>query len=89
MRGKLVPLVSLSEVFWSAAGEDREETAVVLVKKGDRTAGLVVDRFIGQKEIVIKSLGRYLGEVFGFSGATILGDGRIALVLDPDAFFAR
>lgn len=89
VRGKLVPLVSLSEVFWSAAGEDREETAVVLVKKGDRTAGLVVDRFIGQKEIVIKSLGRYLGEVFGFSGATILGDGRIALVLDPDAFFAR
>lgn len=59
------------------------------MKKGEQLAGLMVDSFIGQREIVIKSLGRYLGEVFGFSGATILGDGRIALVLDPNAFISQ
>lgn len=90
LRGQVIPLIPLSEVLELSAGDkSNEETAVVVVKKGEQLAGLMVDSFIGQREIVIKSLGRYLGEVFGFSGATILGDGRIALVLDPNAFISQ
>ena len=48
-------------------------------------AGLIVDSFIGQQEIVLKSLGNYLADVFAISGATILGDGQVALVIDSNA----
>ena len=56
---------------------------MVVVKKGEKLAGLVVDRLIGQQEIVIKSLGKYLSNVSKIiGGATILGDGEVALILD-------
>lgn len=55
---------------------------VVIVKKGDKLAGLVVDNLMGQQEIVIKSLGKYINIDKVISGATILGDGEIALILD-------
>ena len=48
-------------------------------------AGLIVDSFIGQQEVVLKSLGNYLRDVFAISGATILGDGEVALIIDPNA----
>lgn len=86
-RGRIVPLVSLQEIFQiPTSGKAREdEVAVVIVRKGEKMAGLVVDSFIGQQEIVLKSLGKYLVNVFAISGATILGDGQVALILDCNA----
>jgi two-component system chemotaxis sensor kinase CheA len=87
-RSGIIPLVNLSEVLdcpdSSAIGET-EEMNVVIIRKGDRTAALIVDDLLGQQEIVLKSLGRYLSGVFAVSGATILGDGQVALIIDPNA----
>ena len=55
---------------------------MVIVRKGDTMTGLVVDNLIGQQEIVIKSLGKYIKNSKLISGATILGDGEVALILD-------
>ncbi|RXT15134.1 chemotaxis protein CheA [Ammoniphilus sp. CFH 90114] len=83
-RGRVVPLVSLKKIFHIPDSLDnkRDEISVVIVRKGDKMAGLVVDSFIGQQEIVLKSLGKYLVNVFAISGATILGDGQVALIID-------
>ncbi|MED4569565.1 chemotaxis protein CheA [Brevibacillus agri] len=86
-RGRVVPLVSLQDIFQvpdNGADKD-DEVAVVIVRKGEKMAGLVVDSFIGQQEIVLKSLGKYLVNVFAISGATILGDGQVALIIDCNA----
>ncbi|MGM9927533.1 MAG: chemotaxis protein CheW [Bacillus sp. (in: firmicutes)] len=85
-RGKVVPLLNLSEIFDVPVYEqDEEYISVVIVRKGDKMAGLLVDSFIGQQEIVLKSLGEYLTSVFAISGATILGDGQVALIVDCNA----
>ncbi|MFF2752586.1 chemotaxis protein CheW [Psychrobacillus sp. NPDC058041] len=85
-RGKVVPLVFLEDVFDVPRESNEEEFhSVVLVRKGDKLAGLVVDSFIGQQEIVLKSLGEYLSSVFAISGATILGNGQVALIVDCNA----
>ncbi|WP_126426411.1 chemotaxis protein CheA [Brevibacillus marinus] len=86
-RGRVVPLVSLKDIFQIPDnGEEKtEEIEVVIVRKGDKMAGLIVDSFIGQQEIVLKSLGKYLVNVFAISGATILGDGQVALIIDCNA----
>lgn len=87
-RGKVVPLVYLKNIFKIPQSENKkrdDEVAVVIVRKGDKMAALVVDSFIGQQEIVLKSLGKYLINVFAISGATILGDGQVALILDCNA----
>ncbi|MGM0844618.1 MAG: chemotaxis protein CheW [Bacillota bacterium] len=84
-RGKVVPLMFLEEVFDVAQRGEDEFYSVVIVRKGDRMAGLVVDSFIGQQEVVLKSLGNYLTDVFAISGATILGDGQVALIVDCNA----
>lgn len=86
-RGKVVPLLYLNDLF-NVPFESENNTdgiSVVIVRKGDKLAGLVVDSFIGQQEIVLKSLGNYLTNVFAISGATILGDGQVALILDCNA----
>jgi two-component system, chemotaxis family, sensor kinase CheA len=84
-RGKVVPLISLKDVFEvPMTEEDSEFASVVIIRKGDKLAGLIVNKFIGQQEIVLKSLGDYLGDVFGISGATILGDGQVALIIDTN-----
>ena len=62
--------------------EEPDHLTVVIVQKGDSQAGLVVDNLIGQQEIVIKSLGKYINGNKLISGATILGDGEVALILD-------
>ncbi|WP_310550350.1 chemotaxis protein CheA [Paenibacillus glufosinatiresistens] len=87
-RGSHIPLLSLSALFEvpDYSEKDEEETEIVVIRKGDRMAALAVQDFIGQSEIVIKNLGKYLPEVQGISGATILGDGQVALILDPNAF---
>ena len=65
--------------------DPNENLVVVIVKKGDKYAGLVVDELIGQQEIVIKSMGKYINKCKIISGATILGDGEVALILDANA----
>ncbi|HET7578456.1 MAG TPA: chemotaxis protein CheA [Bacillales bacterium] len=82
-RGKMVPLISLRDVFEIPGGDsDARFYSVVIIRKGDKLAGLVVDAFIGHQEIVLKPLGNYFNEIFGVSGATILGDGKVALIID-------
>lgn len=86
-RGHIVPLVSLEKVFKIPRPEEGQgdEMSVIVVKKGEKMAGLIVDDFIGQQEIVLKNLGTYLPNVFAISGATILGDGQVALIIDCNA----
>ncbi len=83
-----IPLLSLSRVFEVPDFDEREEeeTEIVVIRKGDKLAAIAVENFIGQNEIVLKSLGSYLPETMGISGATILGDGQVALIIDPNAF---
>jgi two-component system chemotaxis sensor kinase CheA len=86
-RGQVVPLLDLQEVLQipEDGKMDERQHAVIVLKKGEKLTGLVVDQFIGQQELVLKSLGDYLGDVFAISGATILGDGQVALIIDPNA----
>ena len=67
--------------------KEPESLTVVVVKKGDNYAGLVVDNLIGQQEIVIKSLGKFIKANKIISRATILGDGEMALILDVNTLF--
>lgn len=83
LRGAVIPLVRLDKILDINDGqEDPENLTVVIVKKGDSQAGLVVDNLMGQQEIVIKALGNYINNNKIISGATILGDGEVALILD-------
>jgi two-component system chemotaxis sensor kinase CheA len=86
-RKSVIPLVSVSSLFQVPDfNEDlEEETEIVVVRKGDKQVALMVDEFIGQQEIVLKTLGKYLTGIFAISGATILGDGQVALIIDPNA----
>ena len=84
LRDTVIPLVRLDRVLDVEPVEDPESLTVVIVKKGDQQAGLVVDDLIGQQEIVIKSLGKYMTGNKLISGATILGDGEVALIIDAN-----
>lgn len=85
IRDLVVPLIRLNNVLDIESKKDPEENlVVVIVKKGDKQAGLVVDELIGQQEIVIKSLGKYISKCKIISGATVLGDGEVALILDAN-----
>ena len=83
LRGKVIPLIRLDRILDIEPMEQEPESLiVVIVKRGDNLAGLVVDNLMGQQEIVIKSLGKYINGNKLISGATILGDGEVALILD-------
>lgn len=85
-RGHIVPVVYLKEEFnVEDSSDDLDQLHVIVVKKGDKLTAFVVDSFIGQQEVVLKSLGDYLTNVFVISGATILGDGQVALIIDCNA----
>ncbi|MCM2988153.1 chemotaxis protein CheA [Bacillus safensis] len=85
-RGFIVPVVYLKKQFHVPnANELEEELHIIVVRKGDKLTAFVVDSFIGQQEVVLKSLGDYLPNVFAISGATILGDGQVALIVDCNA----
>jgi two-component system chemotaxis sensor kinase CheA len=85
LRGSVIPLIRLDQLLDIEPRENEpEELTVVIVKRGDSQAGLVVDNLMGQQEIVIKSLGKYINGNKLISGATILGDGEIALILDTN-----
>ena len=81
-----IPIIRLHDVLdVKPLDEEMDSLTVVIIKKGDRQAGLVVDRLIGQQEIVIKSLGKYIANSSKLiSGATILGDGEVALIIDAN-----
>ena len=86
LRGNVIPLIRLSkELDIESSKSPEENMVVVIVKKGEKLAGLVVDELMGQQEIVIKSLGKYISKCKIISGATILGDGEVALILDANA----
>lgn len=86
LRGDVIPLIRLNEVLDIASTKGPDDNLIVaIVKKGDKLAGLVVDELMGQQEIVIKSLGKYINKSKVISGATILGDGEIALIIDANA----
>ena len=83
LRGSVIPLIRLDRMLdIEPMEEEPEYLTVVIVKRGDAQAGLVVDNLMGQQEIVIKSLGKYINGNKLISGATILGDGEVALILD-------
>ena len=85
LRGTVIPLIRLSkELDIESSKSPDENMVVVIVKKGEKLAGLVIDELMGQQEIVIKSLGKYISKCKIISGATILGDGEVALILDAN-----
>ncbi len=87
-RNMTLPILRMDEILQiQSTNNYQEELIVVVVKKGDKFAGLVVDNLIGQQEIVIKSLGKYLSGIKIIAGATILGNGQIALIVDPNSLF--
>ena len=81
IRGQLVPYLRLADLFGSDTPRDPHQK-VVVVSSGDTRVGLVVDQILGNHQIVIKQLSRFHSVVRRFSGATILGDGSVALILD-------
>lgn len=83
LRGVVIPIIRLDQMLEvMPEKEDDDNLTVVIVRKGDKLVGLVVDNLMGQQEIVIKSLGKYINNSKIISGATILGDGEVALILD-------
>lgn len=85
LRGAVLPLIRLNKVLDIDSKADPDASLiVVVVKKGEKLAGLVVDELMGQQEIVIKSLGKYINKSKLISGATILGDGEVALIIDAN-----
>lgn len=88
LRGTVIPLIRLDNILdCEPTEENPDNITVVVVKKGDSLVGIVVDNLIGQQEIVIKSLGKVIENNRYISGATILGDGEVALILDVNALF--
>jgi len=89
LRDEIIPIVNLARVL--RRGNDSfiltERPYIVVVGLAEKKLGLIVDRFLGQEEVVIKSLGSYLGSTEGVAGATILGDGRIRLIVDIIGLF--
>lgn len=88
VRGVVLPLVRLCRVF-NQAEKEADRLYVVIVGTGDQQVGVIVDKLIGEQEIVIKSLGEHLGRIAGLSGATILGDGRVSLIIDVRALISE
>ncbi|MCH5271199.1 MAG: chemotaxis protein CheA [Lachnospiraceae bacterium] len=86
LRGSVIPIIRLEKELDIVSSKGPDESMVVIIaKKGDRMAGFVVDELLGQQEIVIKSMGKYIDNKCKLiSGATILGDGEVALILDAN-----
>ena len=82
LRGEIIPIIRMEEALQVPHTKDSDEHFVVVVHAGEAKAGIVVDNLIGQQEIVIKTLGNLFAGLKLFGGATVLGDGRVALILD-------
>jgi len=88
LRGQVVPLVRVGEFFRLGAPRDPDKVMIVIVGLQGRQVGLVVDSFQGEQEIVIKPLSDVIGRIAGISGATILGNGSISLIIDVHSLVA-
>lgn len=85
LRDAVIPIINLAEILEVPDSQnDSDSLTVVIVKKGDTLAGFIVDTLIAQQEIVIRSLGKYLSGIKNITGATILGNGEVALILDTN-----
>lgn len=84
LRGQIIPIIRLAKVLDipEDCRNNQDELFIVIVHMGDHRAGIVVDNLIGQQEIVIKSMGKLLAGIKVIAGATILGNGQVALILD-------
>lgn len=91
LRGEVLTLCDLASILGASRGdeESQDEYPVVVVKTGRTRVGFIVSELIGQQDIVIKSLGRFLSKIRGIAGATILGDGNVALILDVAGLYDR
>lgn len=85
VRNEIIPIVRLRSVIGLEEDTDSEMLMCVIVQKGEKQVGFIVDSLIGQQEIVIKSLGKYLNGIDIIAGATILGNGEVALILDVNS----
>ncbi|MBV8642470.1 MAG: chemotaxis protein CheA, partial [Candidatus Eremiobacteraeota bacterium] len=88
LRGQVVPLIRVGEFFRLNAPRDPDKVMIVIVGLQGRQVGLVVDSFQGEQEIVIKPLSDVIGRIAGISGATILGNGSISLIIDVHSLVA-
>lgn len=89
LRGEVLSLNILGDILGTQDLErDKDEYPVVVVKIGKNKIGFIVSQLIGQQEIVIKSLGKFLSKIDGITGGTILGDGNVALILDVASFYS-
>jgi len=86
-RNSVIPVITLGSLFEvpGYSMQDKTESDYVVIRKGDKLAAVLVDELVGQQEIVLKPLGKYLTNLFAVSGATILGDGHVALIIDTNA----
>lgn len=89
-RGELVPIIDLAECFGFARDESDDMGVLIMVEcDSGRRAALAADVIHDQRQVVIKSLENNYGSIQGISSATILGDGRIALIIDPEEIVQR
>ncbi len=87
LRDSILPLVELTDVLFNKHETRDGQIRVVVVGLAEKQLGLIVDSLIGQEEVVIKSMGEYLGDTPGIAGATIMGDGRVRLIVDLASLF--
>jgi len=88
LRNSVIPIIRLDKVLGVKGlvpDCNKKHLTVVVVRKGDKASGFVVDGLIGQHEVVVKSLGKLMSGVKWIAGATILGDGNVALILDVNS----
>ncbi|HNR03979.1 MAG TPA: chemotaxis protein CheA [Bacillota bacterium] len=86
-RGNVLPIVRIAKMLGviNASSDDSDQLTAVVVKKGEKNAAFIVDSLMGQQEIVIKTLGKFLSGIRNIAGATILGDGQVALIIDSNS----
>jgi two-component system chemotaxis sensor kinase CheA len=90
LRGSVLPLIHLSDVFhFASCEEEKRHFFVVVIQLGKDRFGLIVDSLIGEEEVVVKPLGSFVGDIPGVSSATILGNGEVALIVDIFNLFKR
>lgn len=89
VRGQVLPLFRMHHLFELGAAPAVKHQPVVVVAHGEQRLALAVDELLGQQDVVVKALGSFLGQVQGVGGATILGDGHVALILDVGTLVAR
>jgi two-component system chemotaxis sensor kinase CheA len=88
LRGNVLSLLKLSDIFNFVENDEQQKYLfAVVVQSGKQRVGLIVDSLVGEEEVVVKSLGAFIGDIPGISSAAILGDGKVALIVDVFGLF--